>query len=350
MWDKPMWNKRMQNMVPAALKTGVIAACTAVIIAAVTATGALAGAGQPTPGQINLQPPVTEVAVAIGSFYNIVNVIIIAIPVFVLLLMIYVMFRFSARNNPTPTRTTHNAMLEVAWTVIPILILIGIAVPSFKLLYLQYSYPKPDVTIKAIGNAWFWEHEYPDAGVKVTSNMVGDDEILKAKIGKEEFDRRYGKLEGLVKMRTIQSDAAPLWAETNGKQVRQLSVDNEIAVPVNKVVHLLVTSNDVIHSWTIPSFGAKAQAVPGRIVATWFRPTQTGVYYGQCSVLCGEAHSGMPIAVRVVTDAAYADWLAAAKAKDWKKARGVLQAAADTDQTPAQKFAVGPQAVQPTKR
>jgi cytochrome c oxidase subunit II len=338
-----MWNKRMRNLVPA-IRTSLVASVAAVA----AATSALAGAGQPSPGQINLQTPVTEVAVAIGSFYNIVNVIIIAITIFVLLLMIYVMVRFSAKNNPTPTRTTHNAMLEVAWTVIPILILIGIAVPSFKLLYLQYSYPKPDVTIKAIGNAWFWEHEYPDAGVKVTSNMVGDDDLLKAKLGKAEFDAKYGKAEGMAKIRMMQSDATPLWAET--KQVRQLSVDNEIAVPVNKVVHLLVTSNDVIHSWTIPSFGAKAQAVPGRIVATWFRPTQTGIYYGQCSVLCGEAHSGMPIAVRVVSDAAYADWIAAAKAKDWKKARGVLQAAAETDTAPAQKFAVGPQATQPATR
>ena len=346
-----MWNKRMRNLVPAVVRTGL--AASVVALAAVSGpaiTGALAGAGQPSPNQMNLQTPVTEVAVAINSFYNIVNVIIIAITIFVLMLMIYVMFRFSAKNNPTPTRTTHNAMLEVAWTVIPILILIGIAVPSFKLLYLQYSYPKPDVTIKAIGNAWFWEHEYPDAGVKVTSNMVGDDDLLKAKLGKEEFDKRYGKLEGLTKIRLMQSDAQPLWAENGGKQVRQLSVDNEIAVPVNKVVHLLITSNDVIHGWAIPSFGVRAQAVPGRIVASWFRPTQTGIYFGQCSVLCGEAHSGMPIAVRVVSDAAYADWIAAAKAKDWKKARGVLQAAADTDTAPAQQFAVGPQAAPPATR
>jgi cytochrome c oxidase subunit II len=332
-----MWNKMMRNWVPAALSASAVAL--------VSATAALAGAGQPSPGQINLQTPVTEVAVAIGSFYNIVNYIIIGISIFVLLLMLYVMVRFNAKSNPEPSRTTHNAMLEVAWTVIPILILIGIAVPSFKLLYLQYSYPKPDVTIKAIGNAWFWEHEYPDAGVKVTSNMVGDEDLLKAKLGKAEFDARYSKMDGMAKTRSMQTDATPLWAtENGGKLVRQLSVDNEIAVPVNKVVHLLVTSNDVIHSWTIPSFGAKAQAVPGRIVATWFRPTQTGIYYGQCSVLCGEAHSGMPIAVRVVSEAAYADWIAAAKAKDWKKARGVLQAAAEADNAPAQKFAVGPQA------
>jgi cytochrome c oxidase subunit II len=317
---------------------------------AAVASAALAGAGHPTPGQTTLQEPVTEVAVAIGSFYNIVNVVIIAITVFVLFLMIYVMVRFNAKANPVPTRTTHNAMLEVAWTLVPIVILVGIAVPSFRLLYLEYAYPKPDVTIKAIGNAWFWEHEYPDAGVKVTSNMVGDEDLLKAKLGKEEFDKRYSKLDSLVKQRMLQADATPLWAESKGKLIRQLTVDNEIAVPVNKVVHVLITSNDVIHGWAIPSFGVRAQAVPGRIVATWFKATQTGVYYGQCAVLCGEAHSAMPVTVRVVTDAAYADWLAAAKAKDWKKARGVLQAAAVDDTNPPKKFAIGPDATQPTTR
>jgi cytochrome c oxidase subunit II len=126
-----------------------------------------------------------------------------------------------------------------------------------------------------------------------------------------------------------------LWAEN--KMVRQLAVDNEIAVPVGKVVQLLITSNDVIHSWTIPSFGSKMQAVPGRVTATWFQPTKIGTYYGQCSVLCGKNHSGMPIAVRVVSDAAFADWVAAAKTKDWKKARGILQAA--TEGTETHKFA-----------
>jgi cytochrome c oxidase subunit II len=344
-----MQNWRLAQRAQTALASVAALALTTLMTLTMSGGAAVAGAGYPSPGQMGLQTPVTEVAVAIGSFYNIVNVIIIAITIFVLLLMIFVMVRFNAKANPTPTRTTHNAMLEVAWTVVPILILIGIAIPSFKLLYLQYSYPKPDVTIKAIGNAWFWEHEYPDVGVKVTSNMVDDEEMLKAKLGKDGFAQRYGKVEGAAKVRIMQLDAAPLWAETNGKMIRQLSVDNEIAVPVNKVVHLLVTSNDVIHSWTIPSFGAKAQAVPGRIVATWFRPTQTGIYYGQCSVLCGEAHSGMPIAVRVVSDAAYADWIAAAKAKDWKKARGVLQAAAESDKAPAQQFAVGP-AAQPAAR
>jgi cytochrome c oxidase subunit II len=301
---------------------------TALLPVSLGAASAQAGTGQPSPNQIGLQEPVTQVMQDIVTFHDAVTVVIVAIAVFVGALMLYAMWRFSAKNNPTPSKNTHNTLLEVAWTVVPILILLGIAIPSFKLLYLQYSYPPPDVTIKATGNAWFWEHEYPDQGnLKVTTNMITDDEILTAEIGKAEYAKRYAKLEELDRVRQVQDAAAPLWAKT--KQVRQLSVDNEIAVPVNKVVHLLVTSNDVIHSWTIPSFGSKTQAVPGRITTTWFKPTRVGIYYGQCSVLCGKAHSGMPIAVRVVPEAAYNEWLVAAKAKDWKKAKGILVAATD---------------------
>ncbi len=311
----------------------------AAIAAISTAKAAQAGTGQPSPNQITLQEPVTQVASEIVSFHNGVNVVIIAITVFVGLLMIYTMWRFSEKRNPVASKNTHNTLLEVAWTVVPILILLGIAIPSFKLLYLQYSYPKPDITIKAYGNAWFWEHEYPDhGGFKVTSNMITDEDILTTEIGKAEFAKRYAKLDGIDRVKQIQDAALPLWLKT--KQVRQLSVDNEIAVPVNKVVHLLVTANDVIHSWTIPSFGSKVQAVPGRITATWFKPTQIGVYYGQCSVLCGKAHSGMPIAVRVVSDAAFAEWTAAAKAKDWRKAKGILVAATEGPDQP--KLAAAP--------
>jgi cytochrome c oxidase subunit II len=297
---------------------------------------ALAGTGQPSPGQMGLQNPVTPVAVEINRFHDYVNIIIIAITVFVLILLGILVLRFNEKSNPTPSKTTHNTMLEVAWTVIPIFILIAIAIPSFKLLFYQYSFPKPDITIKAIGNAWFWEHEYPDHGnIRVTSNMITDEDLIKAKIGETEFDKTYSKVDGIVRVRMIQNAAAPLWAEN--KMVRQLAVDNEIAVPVGKIVQLLITSNDVIHSWTVPSFGSKMQAVPGRVTATWFQPTQIGTYYGQCSVLCGKNHSGMPIAVRVVSDAAFADWTAAAKSKDWKKARGILQAA--TEGTETHKFA-----------
>jgi cytochrome c oxidase subunit 2 len=288
---------------------------------------ALAGMGQPSPRQMGMQDPASEVAQSIFRFHDMTNLIIITITIFVFILLTIVILRFNERSNPTPSRTTHHTMLEVVWTVVPILILVAIAVPSFKLLYLQYSYPKPDLTVKAIGNAWFWEHEYPDQGnVRVTSNMLKDEDVLATKHGKA-YLKKFDKMDELAKLRAMYDEAKPLWDEQ--KLVRQLSVDNEIAVPVGKVVHLLVTSNDVIHAWTIPSFGSKTQAVPGRITSTWFRADKVGVYYGQCSVLCGKQHSGMPIAVRVVQQAAFDQWLAAAKAKDWKKARAILVAATD---------------------
>ncbi len=259
---------------------------------------ALAVQGYSEPGQIGLQRPVTEVARDIHSFYDLVNVIIIAITLFVLGLLLYVMVRFRESKNPVPSKTTHHTLLEVAWTVVPILILVAIAIPSFKLLMLQYTYPKPDVTIKAIGNAWFWEHEYPgttpeDKTFTVTSNMLSDEEVAEK-------------------------------AKATGLPVpRLLSVDNEIVVPVNKVVHMLVTSNDVIHNWTIPSFGSKIDAVPGRLTSTWFRAEEQGIFYGQCSELCGMNHAFMPIAVRVVSQDVYDQWTAALKAGDRKKAKEI---------------------------
>ena len=252
------------------------------------------GLGQPAPMQMGLQEAATPIAHELHAFYDLTNFIIIAIAVFVLILMLYVMFRFSEKRNPSPSSTTHHTLLEVAWTVIPILILVVIAIPSFKLLMNQYTYPKPDLTIKAIGNSWFWEHEYPDYGnFSVTSNMLTDEEV----------------------------------AERNAKGIpapRLLAVDNEIVVPVNKVVHVLVTSNDVIHNWTIQSFASKVDAVPGRITSTWFQPEKEGMFYGQCSELCGLNHAFMPIAVRVVSDAVFAEWSGAMQAKDRKKAREIL--------------------------
>ena len=285
---------------------------------------AWAGLGQPTDGELGLQQPATPIMESIHTLYNTVNGIIIAITVFVLILMLYVMFRFKESSNPVPSRTTHNTMLEVAWTIIPIMILVGIAVPSFRLLYDQYSFPKPDLTIKATANAWFWEHEYLDQKVTVTSNVVSDEDVLKAKLGDEAFAQKYSSLEGTARSMALYADSAAVWAER--KEPPKLAVDAQIAVPVNKVVHLLVTSNDVIHSWTIPSFGAKMQAVPGRTAATWFQPTKIGSYYGQCSVLCGKLHSAMPIAVRVVEQPVYDAWMAALQAKDRKKANEILKA------------------------
>lgn len=266
---------------------------------AATLTPAIAGTGQPSPWQIGLQQPVTEVAESINWFHDwLVNPIIVVITLFVMMLMLYVMWRFSEKRNPVPSRTTHNSTLEVAWTVIPVLILVVIAVPSFRLLYLQYSYPKPDLTIKATGNQWNWTHAYPDqGGFSFTSVMLNDEE-RQARIKK-----------GIP---------AP----------RLLAVDNEVFVPVNKVVHVLVTASDVIHNWTIPSFGSKVDAVPGRVTATWFKARKEGVYYGQCSELCGKDHAFMPIAVRVVSDAVFNEWTEAVKTRNRRKVREIQERAA----------------------
>jgi cytochrome c oxidase subunit 2 len=260
----------------------------------------MAGSGQPTPRQISFQEAVTPVALDIHSFHNYVNVIIFVITAFVLALMLFVMWRFSESRNPTPSRTTHNTTIEVLWTVIPVLILVAIAIPSFKLLFFQYTFPPPDLTIKATGHAWNWTHEYPDQGISVDSVMLND-----------------GERQDLVK------SGIPAW-----QVPRNLAVDNEILVPVNKVVHVLITSSDVIHNWTVPSFGSKVDAVPGRVTATWFKAMKEGIYFGQCSELCGKDHAFMPISVRVVKEQTFTDWAAALKARDKKKAREIIRAIA----------------------
>ncbi|HVZ06185.1 cytochrome c oxidase subunit II [Hyphomicrobium sp.] len=298
-------------------------------------TPAFAGLGQPTDGELGLQLSASPIMDQITSLFNVVNTILIVIVLFVLVLLLWVMFRFNEKSNPVPSRTTHNTMLEVAWTIVPILILVGIAIPSFHLLFNQYAFPKPDVTIKVTGNAWFWDHEYMDDKVTVTSNMVNDEDILRAKMGDDAFDKKYGALTGTQLTKALYDDSLPVWKEDH--KLRRLTVDQEIAVPVNKVVTVLVTSNDVIHSWTIPSFGVKMQAVPGRTSAVWFKATKIGTYRGQCSVLCGKLHSAMPIVVRVVDQPVYDSWMAALKAKDRKKAQKILDddAAAHANQSVA---------------
>jgi cytochrome c oxidase subunit II len=250
-------------------------------------SAAWAGMGQPSPREMGLQEAATPVAVEIHRMYDFVNIIIVAITAFVLLLLLYVMFRFNERANPTPSKVTHNTVLEVAWTVVPILILVSIAIPSFRLLHLQYSYPKADLTLKATGYTWYWEHGYPELGFSFETRILDDDE-RQALIDK-----------GIP---------AP----------RNLAVDNEVIVPVNKVVNVLITSapDGVIHDWTIPSFGSKVDAVPGRITTTWFKPTVEGIFYGQCSELCGKDHSRMPIAVRVVKEDVFDAWSDAMKSAE----------------------------------
>jgi len=212
------------------------------------------------------------------DFHNLLLVIITAITVFVTALLIWAIIRYNRRANPEPAKFHHNTMLEVAWTVVPILILLVIAIPSFRLLYAQHSYPQPDVTIKATGYQWYWNYEYPEEGFSFGSFMIED-------------------------------------ADLQPGQPRLLAVDADVVVPVGKTVQVLVTAADVMHNWTVPAFGSKIDAIPGRVNRTWFEATKTGTFYGQCSELCGTRHAYMPIAVRVVTQEQYDEWLAQAQAE-----------------------------------
>ena len=247
------------------------------ILATIHSTSVLAN--QPKQWQLGFQDSASQSMTEIVSFHNnILLPIIIAISVFVLFLMIYTCIRFRASKNPNPSKTTHNVAVEVLWTLIPCLILIVMAVPSFKILYKQDTIPKVDLTIKAVGYQWYWGYEYPDENIIFESYMIKEDELKE-------------------------------------NQPRLLTVDNEVVVPVNKVVKVLITANDVLHAWALPSFGVKRDAVPGRINETWFKAEKVGTYYGQCSELCGIQHAFMPITVRVVTDEEYSIWLADAKMK-----------------------------------
>jgi cytochrome c oxidase subunit 2 len=228
---------------------------------------------------LGLQAAATPVARSIHLFHNFLLWIISAITLFVLTLLVLVMRRFGAAANPLPSRTTHNTAVEVAWTVVPILILIAIAIPSFRLLYYQRNLPQSDLTVKITGNKWYWSYEYPDhGGIAFDSNVRNSDEASAA------------------------------------GEPRLLSVDNPMVVPVNKTVRIIVTASDVIHAWTVPSFGSKIDAVPGRLNEDWFRAEIEGLYYGQCSELCGKDHAFMPVAVRVLSDAGFAAWVETARA------------------------------------
>lgn len=240
-------------------------------------TDAWAELGQPRNWQLGFQEAVTPIMRQLTGFHDFLLILITVVTLFVLGLLIYVALRFNENANPKPSTTSHHTLLEVAWTVVPILILVVIAVPSFRLLFAQYDFPKADVTVKAIGNQWYWTYEYPD-----NDNMSFDAVIL------EDNELKPG-------------------------QPRLLATDNDVVVPVNKNIHLLITSTDVLHNWTVPAFGVKVDAVPGRVIRAWFRAEKTGTFYGQCSELCGGKHAFMPIAVRVVSDQEYAQWLVKAK-------------------------------------
>lgn len=253
----------------------IAAASTLVGFAAVASAEPVAG--QPVDWQMGFQKAVTPVMEEINDFHNLVLIIITVITVFVLGLLIYVMVKFNAKANPTPTRTTHNTLIEVLWTVVPVIILVVIAVPSFRLLYYAVEVPPDaDMTVKAIGQSWQWEYEYPDEGFEFVAYMLQEDELAEG-------------------------------------QPRLLATDNAMVVPAGKTVRVLITSDDVIHAWAVPSFGVKVDAVPGRLNETWFRVDEPGTYYGQCSELCGANHAFMPIEVKVVTEAEYQEWLAMAR-------------------------------------
>jgi len=238
-----------------------------------SAGAASAGLGQPSPWQLGLQEAGSPVMTDIETFHNLLLVITTAIAGFVLVLLLIIMLRFNARANPAPSRTTHNTPLEIIWTIVPVIILVFIAIPSFRLLFVQLDEPKPDLTVKATGKQWYWSYSYPDNGNFEFDSLIVADKDLKP------------------------------------GQPRLLTADNELVVPVNKVVHVLVTGADVIHSFSVPSFGIKMDAVPGRINDTWFKATKQGMFYGQCSELCGKDHAFMPITVHVVSDGDFAKWV-----------------------------------------
>jgi cytochrome c oxidase subunit II len=246
-----------------------------VALVAISLSGtAYAGLGQPSPWGFVFQESATEVMDRITSFHNLLLWLVTIITLFVLALMVIIVIRFNAKSNPTPSRTTHNTFIEIIWTVVPIAILVVIAIPSIRLLNLQLEIPKADLTIKATGKQWFWTYSYPDNGPFEFDSLMAAD-----------------------------------------KQPRLLAVDNEMVVPVNKVVRVITTAADVIHAFAVPSFGIKIDAIPGRINETWFKANKEGMYYGQCSELCGKDHAFMPIAVRVVSEQAFAAWVEDAKKK-----------------------------------
>ncbi len=258
---------------------GMLKRATGSVVAAIAAAGYGAAAraadllGQPTPGAIDMQPSAAPLRTQQMFMHNVILLpIVTIIAVFVAALLLWCAFRFNKRANPVPARFSHNTPIEIIWTVVPVLILMFIAIFSFKLLYAFHDMPPPDVTVKATGNQWYWTYAYPDQKVpEYTSNILPEDKA--------------------------------------GHELYRLRADNPMVVPVNKVVRVLTTGADVIHAWTIPAFGVKIDSVPGKTNQTWFKAERTGTYYGQCSELCGINHAFMPIEVRVVTQPEFDAWV-----------------------------------------
>ena len=263
------------------------------IAAAALAPFAFAGAAmaaQPTPWQLGFQPAATEVMEDITWFTDFTLVIITVITLFVLALLVWCIMRFNSKANPTPSRTSHNTLIEVVWTLVPILVLVMIAIPSFRLLYKQVEIPAYDMTIKVTGYQWYWGYEYTDEAL---SDISFESIMLR-----EDAER---------------TERAAAFNRPIEEYPRLLAVDNEVIVPVGKTVRLQITAADVMHSFAMPAFGVKMDAIPGRLNETWFNAKQTGIFYGQCSELCGKDHAFMPIAIRVVEEAQFQAWAEAAK-------------------------------------
>jgi cytochrome c oxidase subunit 2 len=262
-----------------------------------TEIATLAVAAEPKPWQLGFQPPATEVMDRLSAFHDVLLIIITLIAAFVLGLLVYVMWRFNQQRNPLPSRTSHNTVIEMLWTVVPVLILISIAIPSFKLMYYMDRVPNPEMTIKVTGHQWYWSYEYPDqGGLAFDSNFIPEDQLKPA-------------------------------------QKRLLDVDNPLVVPADTIIRVLVTGTDVIHSWFMPSFGVQEYAIVGRLNESWMKIDQPGTYYGQCNQICGVNHAFMPIKVEAMAKDAFQRWLVGAKKKFARRddGTGVVRIAAIPD-------------------
>lgn len=252
----------------------------------VSSLAAAAGAAEPRPWQLGMQPPATEVEDRLSAFHDVLLIIIALITAFVLGLLLYVIVRFNHQRNPVPTRTSHNTVIEMLWTVVPVLILVIIAIPSFKLMYYMDRIQNPEMTIKVTGHQWYWSYEYPDqGGLTFDSNIIPD-------------------------------------AELKPGQKRLLDVDNPLVVPADTIIRVQVTGTDVIHSWFMPSFGVQQYAIVGRLNESWMKIEHEGTYYGQCNQICGVNHAFMPIKVEAVSKDAFQRWLDDAKKKFARRDNG----------------------------
>lgn len=264
----------------------------AVLATSAAAQQTLEIVGRPTDKDVGFQPAATELAREIHSLDYMLLVIITIITIFVTGLLLYAAYRFNAKRNPTPASFTHNSPLEVAWTMIPIVILVFIGAFSLPVLFKQMEPPKADLVVKVTGNQWYWSYEYPDEGVAFDSFLIGSGKVMNAEVEAELVAAGYSRDEFL------------------------LATDTAMVIPVNKNIVVQLAAADVIHGWMMPAFGVQSSAVPGRLNELWFNADREGIYFGQCSALCGKDHAYMPITVKVVSQAAYDAWLVKAQGGD----------------------------------